>query len=138
MKLRIKRIFHGMVYTVGRLSVDGVYFCDTLEPAWRDFGPGRPGKKVKGQTAIPEGRYTVVVSYSPRFGRWLPLLADVFGFDGVRIHAGNTPQDTEGYILVGENKRVGMVLNSRVTLAKLMATLRKAEERNETIQLEIV
>lgn len=101
-------------YTTGRLDIDGTYFCDTLEPTWRSLGPGRPGHKIAGRTAIPDGRYPVVVTYSPRFGRWLPLLLHVPQFEGIRIHAGNTPDDTAGCILVGENRRPGQVLDSRL------------------------
>ena len=87
------------------------YFCDTLEPTWRDYKHG--AYKMKGHSAIPEGRYPVVVSYSPRFEQWLPLLLHVPKFEGIRIHAGNMSCDTEGCILVGENRKVGQVLDSR-------------------------
>ena len=85
--------------------VSRAFFCDTLEPTWRDIGPGRPGRKLPGRTAIPEGRYPVAVTFSPRFGRWLPLLLHVPMFTGVRIHAGNTAEDTAGCILVGASTR---------------------------------
>ena len=88
-----------------------LYFCDTLEPTWRDYAHG--GYKVKGHSAIPEGRYPVVVSWSPKFQQWLPLLLHVPKFEGIRIHAGNTCCDTAGCILLGENREVGKVLDSR-------------------------
>lgn len=91
MELTLTRIEKTKDYTTGRLDIDGTYFCDTLEPTWRSLGPGRPGHKIAGRTAIPDGRYPVVVTYSPRFGRWLPLLLHVPQFEGIRIHAGNTP-----------------------------------------------
>ena len=87
------------------------YFCDTLEPTWRDYKHG--AYKMKGHSAIPEGRYPVVVSWSPKFQQWLPLLLHVPKFDGIRIHAGNTCCDTAGCILLGENREVGKVLDSR-------------------------
>ena len=63
-----------------------LYFCDTLEPTWRDYKNG--AYKVKGHSAIPEGRYAVVISYSPKFKQWLPILLGVPKFEGIRIHAG--------------------------------------------------
>jgi hypothetical protein len=103
-------------------GLEGTYFCDTLEPTWRDYEHG--AYKIKGKSAIPEGRYAVVISYSPRFKEWLPILLGVPMFSGIRIHAGNTAKDTQGCILVGENKIVGMVINSRLTLTKVRNLLR--------------
>lgn len=108
-------------YTVGRLLIDGQYHCDTLEPTRRDLAHG--ARKLRGRTAIPEGRYAVAVTWSPRFERWLPLVVGVPGFSGIRIHAGNTVADTQGCILVGQNLRKGMVLNSNTWLHRLMQVL---------------
>lgn len=94
--------------------MDGEYICDTLEPTWRDIGRGHPGRKIPGRTAIPEGRYPVAVTFSPKFGRWLPLLLHVPLFTGIRIHAGNTVEDTEGCILPGLNTVKGRVTDSRI------------------------
>ena len=133
MEMILKRIARQQGYTIGRLFLrereDDEYapgeklskICDTLEPQWRDYAHG--AHKVKGRSAVPEGRYPLVVTRSPRFGRWLPLLVGVPQFEGVRIHAGNTPADTEGCILPGENRRRGMVLNSRAALSRIMALL---------------
>lgn len=118
MKLTVKRTFKGNAYTIGKLYIDGRYFCDTLEDVVRPTGV-----KVYGQTAIPAGQYDCELTYSPRFKRILPLLKDVPNFEGVRIHSGNTASDSEGCILVGENKVKGKVLNSRVTLQKLLDIL---------------
>ena len=137
LELRLTRIAKRKDYTIGRLTVDGSRFCDTLEPTWRDVGWGRPGRKVKGKTAIPEGRYPVVVTRSPRFGTWLPLLVGVPQFEGVRIHAGNRPQDTEGCILVGDNTRVGMVTDSRHTLQKLLALLTEARRHDKALWITV-
>ena len=109
MEMTLTRIAKRPAYTIGRLEIDGTYFCDTLEPTWRDVGWGRPGRKVAGRTAIPEGRYAVAVTLSPRFGRWLPLLLHVPMFEGIRIHAGNSAQDTAGCILPGLNTVKGRV-----------------------------
>lgn len=140
MDLKLKRIARQTGYTIGRLYVvepddDGLpggekltYLTDTLEPQWRDLKGG--ANKIRGRTAIPEGRYPLVVTRSPRFGKWLPLLMRVSGFEGVRIHSGNTAADTQGCILVGENRKKGMVLSSRAAMERLMRLLdgRKAGE----------
>ena len=99
----------------------GLYFCDTLEPTWRDYAHG--AYKMKGCSAIPEGRYPVVVTWSPKFRQWLPLLLHVPKFEGIRIHAGNTSCDTEGCILLGENREVGKVLHSRRYVSQLKRRL---------------
>jgi len=121
MRVKIKRIFKGPAYTVGRLSLDGKYFCDTLEDRVRPAG-----EKVPGQTAVPAGRYRVALTKSPRFGRVLPLVLNVPGFSGVRIHAGNSAADTEGCILVGFNQVKGRLVASRATLARLLEKLTTA------------
>ena len=117
--LTLKRIAKRADYTIGRLEDEnGVKICDTLEPTWRDFKGGE--LKVPRKSAVPEGTYPVVVTKSKKFGKYLPLLVGVPGFEGVRIHSGNTVNDTEGCILVGQNLIKGKVLLSRLTLEKLM------------------
>lgn len=116
MKLTLKRNFKGPDYTIGKLYIDGHYFCDTLEDTVRSTG-----KKIAGKTAIPAGDYKVVKSYSPRFKKILPEILDVPGFAGVRIHAGNTAKDTDGCVLLGLNKTKGAVLDSQTTMAYFMA-----------------
>ena len=119
MKLTLTRIAKRADYTIGRLEDEnGVKICDTLEPTWRDFKGGE--LKVPRKSAVPEGTYPVVVTKSKKFGKYLPLLVGVPGFEGVRIHSGNTVNDTEGCILVGQNLIKGKVLLSRLTLEKLM------------------
>lgn len=149
MELVLERIAKRKTYTIGRLSVREQvadeylsgqrldYLCDTLEPTWRDIGWGRPGKKVKGQTAIPEGRYPVVITYSPKFASWLPLLVGVPMFTGIRIHAGNKSEDTEGCILVGENRLVGQVVNSRIWLHRVKQRIVEAKKRGEAVWLTV-
>ncbi len=128
MEIKLTRIARQKEYTIGRMEIDGTYVCDTLEPTWRNLPGG--ARKLKGKTAIPEGRYALVVTLSPKFGEWLPLVFNVPGFDGIRIHCGNTAADTEGCILVGQNLKKGMVLNSRTALHRVMKILdsRKAGE----------
>ena len=119
MKLTLKRIAKRADYTIGRLEDEnGVKICDTLEPIYRDYKGGE--LKVPRKSAVPEGTYPVVVTKSKKFGKYLPLLVGVPGFEGIRIHSGNTVNDTEGCILVGQNLIKGKVLLSRLTLEKLM------------------
>lgn len=113
----------------GGLKGDGGLqpFCDTLEPPRRNLLNG--GKwdkrlKVKGMTAIPEGRYLMRFTYSPKFGKRMFQLMDVPLFDGIRIHSGNSVKDTQGCILVGNNTKVGRLENSRAVLFKLEMMLK--------------
>jgi len=128
--------------TPGKLFVNGSFFCYTLEDLDRGLTQTMPlshiqQKKVHSQTAIPKGKYTVVISYSNRFGRMLPLLSSVPGFEGIRIHPGNTSADTEGCLLVGEGRGSNTVTNSRVAFNKLFSLLETASKR-EKITIEIV
>ena len=133
----MKRTARRKNYTLGRLEIDGKKFCDTLEPTWRDIGWGRPGRKVKGRTAIPEGRYPVVITWSERQEQWLPLLLHVPQFDGVRIAAGNTEADTQGDILVGIHVRQGRVYDSRLWLYRLKREIVAAKNRGEGVWIKI-
>lgn len=143
MEIQVNRIARKDGYTIGRMSLNGEYFCDTLEDTDRGLNSTMSvdeilSKKRKGITAIPTGKYDVILTFSPRFKRVLPLLLSVKGYEGVRIHAGNTTEDTEGCLLVGENKIKGQVLNSRATLEKLMSVLLDCEKRKEKISITIV
>lgn len=115
--------------TMGSLYINGVWECWCLEDVLREV-PGRPVAewKVPGQTAIPAGRYRITVTHSPRFGRPMPLLHDVPGFSGVRIHAGNTATDTEGCILPGRSRGRASVYESRMAYEALLAKIRIAGE----------
>ena len=127
MKLILTRHARRADYTIGRLEDEnGMKICDTLEPTWRNYKGGE--MKIPKKSAIPEGSYRVVVTKSQRFGIYLPLLVGVPGFEGVRIHSGNTNKDTEGCILVGHNLQVGKVLWSRITLEKLMKLIENEKE----------
>ena len=143
MEIRINRIARKERYTIGNMYVDDTYFCDTLEDADRGLVDTMEideilENKLKGITAIPTGKYDVIVSFSPRFKRVLPLLLNVKGFEGIRIHAGNTAEDTEGCLLVGENKEKGKVLNSRATFERLMAILLECEKKKEKVTITIL
>ena len=114
MKVYVKRSFKGAEYTIGKMWIDESYFCDTLEDTVRK------GEKVYGKTAIPAGTYKVKKTFSPRFQKILPEILNVPGFSGVRIHAGNTAEDTDGCILLGLNKVKGKVINSQDAMAWFM------------------
>ena len=107
MNILIKRIARKDNYTIGKLYINGQYFCDTLEDKDRGLKQSDniitiKTKKIFGKTAIPMGKYNVVLSYSPKFKKILPLVENVKGFSGIRIHQGNTADDTEGCIIVSE------------------------------------
>ena len=142
MELLVVRYNKKPNYTIGKLFINGEYFCDTLEDADRGLANAMPTSQIqaakrKGTTAIPTGRYIIELTVSPRFGRTLPILIGVKGFDGIRIHRGNTHEDTDGCILVGENKAVGKVLNSANTENMLMERLQKINH-TEQIYITIV
>ena len=151
MKLLLKTVSKRDTYTIGKLYVDGVYLCDTLEDTSRgltqDMKECEISKiKVHGNTAIPTGTYKITLDIiSPKFSKYkqykfcggkLPRLLDVPGFEGVLIHIGNTPKDTEGCILVGENKVIGGVINSTVYFKKLYSLLLEASNNKEEITIE--
>lgn len=142
MEIKVNRIARKGGYTIGRLFINNEYFCDTLEDTDRWLKSTMSvneilAKKRKGITAIPTGKYDVILSFSPRFKRVLPLLLSVKCYEGVRIHAGNTAEDTEGCLLVGENKERGKVINSRATLEKLMSVLLECEKKKEKVTILI-
>ena len=135
MKLIVKRIAKKPTYTIGKLYIDGVYFCDTVEDTDRGLFQGQSLdliKKIKipNKTAIPTGTYKLTLNVvSPKYSKKaiyqeickgrVPRLLDVPGYDGVLIHIGNSADDSSGCILVGQNKVVGKVINSTETFRKL-------------------
>lgn len=142
MELLLKRIARCDTYTIGRLYIDGVYFCDTIEDKDRGLSQSLPASvnkamKKTGATAIPVGKYQVVLNVkSPRFSKkkqydfcngYLPRLLNVPAFEGVLIHIGNTAKDTEGCILVGRNTKIGKVLKSGMTFRAFYAKLKEAK-----------
>lgn len=130
MKLTLKRIALRPTYTIGKLYIDDVYFCDTIEDTVRDLNKNgkfdNREKKIHSKTAIPYGTYEIKWTYSPRFKKYTPQLMNVPSFEGIRIHAGNTSADTEGCLILGKNKQVGKVLNSRATINKFYPIIKEA------------
>ena len=128
------RIANRPTYCIGKLYIDGVYFSDTIEDTDRGLDDSMTEneilkKKIKGQTAIPTGTYNVYITWSPKYKKPMPLLENVKGYSGIRIHSGNTAKDTEGCLIVGKNKEVGKVLESRATYNKLFSILNTTNEK---------
>ncbi len=138
MELTLRRKFKGPSYTIGDLSINGKFFCNTIEDTVRDLPSTCPEtprgrsctckEKVYAKTAIPAGKYKITFQYSPRFKRRMPYLHDVPHFLGILIHSGNTEADSAGCIIVGESTVKGKMLNSRVTFQRLSAILENEKE----------
>ncbi|MBF1498851.1 MAG: hypothetical protein HXN81_08720 [Prevotella pallens] len=143
LNLKLERKWKKEKYTIGNLYVNGVFFSNVLEDTVRglrqDMTPEEIKKiKIHGQTAIPSGRYEIRVTLSARFRRQLPILLNVPGYAGVRIHPGNNDANTEGCLLPGKNDRVGQVSNSRATMAALQKQIEEAIYQNSKVYIEIV
>ena len=117
MKLILKRKHKTSNSTIGELSIDGKFECYTLEDVERE-------KKIYGKTAIPKGTYEIVMTMSNRFKIVLPLLLNVPNFEGVRVHVGNYPKDTEGCILLGQTRSIDFIGNSKMAVVKFLQKLK--------------
>jgi hypothetical protein len=126
MNINLKRKIFTDDSTIGEMYIDGEFFCFTLEDKVRL-------KKIQNVTAIPAGRYEVVINFSNRFKRYMPLLLNVPNYSGIRIHSGNTSKHTEGCILVGDIFTKDFIGNSRKTFLALMKRLRSAEKKEKII-----
>jgi len=131
MMIRVLRIDGDAQRTIGLLVVDGVFHGYSLEDAVRT------GPKVPGHTAIPTGRYRVTVTMSQQFKTYLPLLLDVPGFEGIRIHAGNTDADTSGCILVGTSRSPDAILESRSALLLLQRQIMRTIEAEREVWIGV-
>lgn len=153
MELRLERNHKLNDYTIGDLYIDDIFYCNTLEDTDRGLTSSMTEQeinkiKIKGKTAIPTGKYKITLDIiSPRFSNSslyksidgkLPRLLNVPGFDGILIHIGNTPKDTDGCILVGYNKIKGQVLNSKDTFNDLYTKLLESKSKGELISITIV
>ena len=142
MDLKLERKYRNNNYCIDKLYINGKYFSEVLEDPDRGLTDSMTLEeikkiKVKGNTCIPYGTYNITITYSPRFKKNLPLLNNVKGFDGIRIHSGNKPQDTEGCLLPGFNKVKGQVINSKVTTDKLIAQIQQAINKKEKVTITI-
>lgn len=126
MEIEVKRLYKTKISTIGELRINGIFECYTLEDAERKV-------KVPCETAIPIGKYDVEITMSNRMKRLLPLLKDVPGFTGIRIHSGNSNHDTDGCILVGTTKGKNYIGNSRLAFNRLFKKMQQAN--NITIKI---
>lgn len=134
MLIEVKRFEFGPTYTVGKLFIDGIYECYTLEDVVRP----KDQDKVYGVTAIPEGTYKLAITYSPKYKKDLPYVRDVPGFEGIRIHSGNTSVDTDGCILVGKFWEGGdKIIQSRLAFGSLFDKLKLALSKKQDLQIVI-
>lgn len=148
MRIEVKRFLFDDKYTIGRVYIDGIFFCHSLEDRDRGLDSSMTVEeilkiKVKTQTAIPTGTYTVVNTFSPRFKKYLPILLRVKGFAGIRIHPGNKAEHTDGCILLGvwDEKTPNKISYSVRTFNTLHESLVKREKKEKitiTISKEVV
>ncbi len=134
MRITLTRFRRSNRATFGKLEIDGQFVAFTLEDVVRPAGV-----KIPGCTAIPAGTYPVQITFSPRFQQWMPLLVGVPGFQGIRIHPGNSSEDTEGCILVGlthtDDDWVG---DSRKAYQLVYQEIKDALDSGEAVTIEIV
>lgn len=135
MKLLIERSLSYGTCTISRFYVDGVFFAYSLEDTDRQLESG--GKKIPRETAIPRGTYKVTIDFSNRFQKQMMHVLNVPGFEGIRIHAGNTDKDTEGCILLGKVRSDNAVFNSRDAVNALFEKVRTALDAGQPVTLEI-
>ena len=134
MELTCRRFEYGSNYTISRLYVDGVYECYVLEDLVR-----APGVKVDGETAIPAGKYKVIIDFSPHFKKDMLHILDVPMFAGIRIHSGNTDKDTEGCLLVGKDwGGKDCIYQSVVAFNLLFPKIQHALTTGEEVNIEVV
>lgn len=128
--------------TIGVLQINGQHKCFTLEDKDRGINSNMSPEEIKaikvyGKTAIPTGRYKVTVTYSQRFKQLMPEVMNVPGFAGIRIHPGNTAANTEGCILVGEEKCTDIIYRSRLAYNGIWPMLNAANEKEESVYITI-
>lgn len=153
MEVLVYRKYKKPDYTVGRMSIDGTFICNTMEDVDRGLDDGMQdwmikNKKIPNVTAIPTGRYKIDMdTVSPKFSKYpfymevcqgkLPRIKNVRGFDGILIHCGVDHSNSSGCILVGMNTQVGKLTDSKETFKKIYALMKEAHDRGETIYITI-
>jgi hypothetical protein len=142
MELLLDRDIRSVNSTTGKLYVDGQFECFVLEDEDRGLKSSMTldeikQRKLQGKTCIPEGKYQIIISESVRFQRKLPLLLNVTGFDGIRIHPGNAPKDTEGCLLPGVSRSADWIGSSRIAFEKLFSKIEAAYNAGEKIFITI-
>lgn len=140
MRLTLVRRWNKKDYCIGDLYINGKWFCNVLEDVDRGLDDSMSEDeikqlKVKTQTAIPTGIYTVLLTYSPKYKKVMPLINNVKGYSGIRIHSGNSSKDTEGCLLVGKNTVVGRLTDSRNTFNALFKRLLQKGSNKITIEI---
>ena len=143
MKIQLIRKHRKTNYTIGQLFINNQYFSDTLEDTDRGLKDSMNLEEIRrikvfGSTCIPYGTYKVTITYSPKFKKNLPLINNVKGFEGIRIHSGNTNYDTQGCVLLGFNKVKGKVINSKDTVDKFINLVQKAIDTGEQVTIHII
>ena len=142
MKIYVQRVAKKATYTIGKLYVDGEYYCDTLEDKDRGLNQRLPletNKKLKvyGQTAIPMGTYNVQIHHWTKYGIDVPLLKDVPAYTGILIHNGTTEKNTEGCILVGKNTIVGCLTDGKKYMVGLTNKVKETVKKGERVMITI-
>ena len=143
MNVKLERRYPKKGYTIGKLFVEDVYVCDVLEDEDRGLTSSMSLEeiiriKIPGRTAIPKGRYEIRKTYSPKYKRMMPLICDVPGFSGIRIHSGNDEDDTEGCVLCGKNRTKGKVLDSRLWTNRVYAIMDEAWDKGDRVWINII
>ena len=131
MKIKLVRDTFTPQSTIGKLYVNDIYECNSLEDVVRT------GPKVYGKTAIPEGVYPVTIDWSNKYQKDMPHILNVPGFQGIRIHAGNNADDTEGCILLGMNRKPDWIGQSKTAFEAFFLKLDHAYEKDESITIEV-
>lgn len=135
MALLLKREWQGKNCTLGSLFVDEQFECYTLEDMDRGLESG--GVKIFGSTAIPKGEYKIIIDYSPKCGKEMIHVLNVPQFEGIRIHCGNTNEDTEGCILVGKTREDSCIHESHVALDALFPKIQAALNAGKQVNLKV-
>lgn len=130
MELKVLRYKLAKTYTLGKLFIDNKFQCYTLEDAVRK-------KKIPNETAIPEGRYKIIIDWSSKFKKLLPRLLNVPEFLGVRIHSGNNDKHTQGCILVGDTVGEGWIGESRLAFDVVFDKIKTAINKKEQVYIEV-